>query len=296
MMLNNNTLKPTSFISAVIIVFKIQTSNAQTAKKNDLYRWGLKGNIESVHEITYEAKTKSDHVSKGEKIINDQEIDTKVTFNNQGNTIEDLQYDKSGNLSKKFTFAYDDKMHLIEECRYGSDGNLAHTTKFVLVFDSSGNVVESNILNEEDNVNGKTIRKYDAKGNVIERQRFYASGVSKMKINYSYNDKGDMIETIWYDLNRNIIFKEIYKVDEGGKVVEEIDLEKGLKFNSKYTYVYDERGNLIEKHWYKKEEKPHMNWTYKYDYDVNNNWTQRIQYNGKKALSITERKIEYFNL
>lgn len=288
-------MKPTSFIITNIIALAMSIANAQSLKLSDKQNWGVTGNVTSVHETWYNVVKEGEQLIKGKKIFDKFEIESKVSFNKNGNKIEDVRFDMSGNPSFKLTYSYDDKMNCATEYRYNMDGSLVHQTNFGYKYDNSGKITEVANLNEDGSIKGKTLYKYDSKGNLSEKKWSNQDGTSKIKMSFVCDYKGNIISETNYNSKGKIDWKTIYSFNEAGKVIEKSTFKNGTKFYGKYTYAYDDKGNKTEMHWFKKDGKPYMNWTYKYNYDTSGNWTKQVQYNGEKAISITERVIEYIS-
>jgi hypothetical protein len=282
-----------SFIIYILLILVFQET-AYSQKRNDRKMWGLTDNVISVHETWFKVKYDGDEVKKGNKISDKFEIESMITFDQNGNKIEDQRYDMDGNATFYLKYTYNDKLNSISEYRYSLDGTILHKTIWNNKYNTSGELIEKDKIKEDSSILEKVTFKYDVNGNLSENQVFDQKGKLIRKNIFVNDDKGNVLSQTIYNGKEKTDYKIVTTRNADGKVIEETYYKNGTKFDMKYTYKYNDKGNQSELNWYIKENKPpRMTWTHKYEYDRNGNWTKAIQFNGKKAISITERVIKY---
>ena len=260
---------------------------AQTNKKTDLQKTGLKDAIRNVTEITYDVEYDSTEPTKGDKErtyfriydYNGYIVEYKYNnsngdftdntfihkYGNDGNRIEMSEYE-SDSLSFTIYFQYNFDGYLIGES-YSFPDDSIKTWEIYYTYDSVGNMIEENWDNSDefDASSSKWTYKYDILGNVIESN------------SYSYNDSVYQSTTYLYDSVGNIIEENTYNYSDSS-------------FNNKITYEYDSHGNVIEENDYSSGI-----YKYAYKYDSHGNWIERRISNTEGVVKkITEREIIYF--
>jgi hypothetical protein len=281
-------------ILSLITAMVFASAYPQSVLKNDLQELHLKGKVKSMHESFYDAVDKSGEIVKGKKTAKDDDVETRVTFNDKGYKTEDARFDHHGIPAMVLTYAYDDKSNRIEEARYNTVGTLVHKAKFAYKYNDSGKVIEKDEVSDTSRLSKQSeTYVYDAKGNLVEENWYITVGIVISKTTSKFDDKGNIIETAHYN-DRTPEMRVTYKMGNDGKLAEETWYNKGTKFNIMYTYKYDDKGNKSEMNWCKENGKSFKKWTFKYVYDNNNNWTQEIQFKNDKPYKITERTLEYF--
>lgn len=246
-------MKPTIIFLISIFLFSC------VEKKN---RTNLKGKVHLVTTVRYKAVEKFGEIEK-DSIV--QKSTSK--FNEEGNEIENADYNSDGSLNTKTIFKYDKAENILEECSYNSNGNLS--SKIIYTYDNKGKKKESNSYYESD---GKlaSSNKYDENGNDIEWSFYLSSGKLMNKVTYKFDDKGNKTED-------NIV--ESLAIIAGGKTIYEYDNNN----NMTGAKSYEPNGSLSGEshHDYK-------------NYDVNGNWTMQITYYNEKLEEVIERTIEYY--
>lgn len=140
------------------------------------------------------------------------------TFDKEGNTTEDTEYNQDGTVKRKETAKYSGK-NKIEE-----------------VVDERG---------DKDNENSpktykKTTYKYDADGDKTEEVEYDAAGAVVKKTTYAYNKNKDKQFEVVYDGAGRLIKKTVYGYDNKGLKISKSIYGPGdvLIKMVKYTYGY----------------------------------------------------------
>lgn len=189
------------------------------------------------------------------------------------------------------------KVKLFRESYFGAKqefgevhkGDLQNVIQYV--FNSSGNLIETDLYKKDGSLMVKMIYKYDDKGNVIEGNNategnmYWKDGrlfFCSKKI-YKYNEKGKLIEENSYDAKGSLSDTTAFKYDSKGNLIEDNQFAKsvwnnteGLHLNRKTLYLYDDKGNLIEVKWNQENGFSNGQWKYdsskiSYNYDTRGN-------------------------
>ncbi len=148
--------------------------------------------------------------------------------------------------------------------------------KNIILFNESGNMIESNGFLQKDNYN------YNNKENVIDENIYEANGFDNAKRTYNYDEKGNMVEISWYNSYLDDLQKVFYNYDTKGNVIEKIIM------GGKYLFKYDEKGNKIEENNYDVNDSLNSKLKYKYD-----NKGNVIEINGYDSYGWLSSKVTY---
>lgn len=155
-----NILIPTLFILLI--------NNSSAQSKKDIRKYNIKVEIETIQEgnATY----------KSEQTI----------YDNNGNEIEWIKYNKDGSIKRKRIFKYDKKNNLIEEQEY------------------EGTQLVKKIVYTYNNFDEKTsVITYDNNNQILKKEI------------YTYNNKGLKAEKKVYDKNDKLIATHTYQYYSG---------------------------------------------------------------------------------
>src|SRR5690554_2955538 len=118
-------MKTPKLISITFLIMLLGSCNTPIQTENDLKEVGLKGKVKSIKETTYEATEKFGEIQKG-NIYNHRNSINEMSFNKQGNIIEENYYNPSppNLLNRKHITKYGEKRNKIETNKYDADGHL----------------------------------------------------------------------------------------------------------------------------------------------------------------------------
>lgn len=276
-------------ITLVFLLFSCNNENI----KNDIFLDGINGDVSLIIETVYSVKEKFGEIQK-ENISRVY----SYRYNNNGNLIELIEYNSDGKLNVKETIKYDEKMnkksHLVSRPDFGGGG-----TQYVYSYkyDNRGNKIECEEQWNEGRSSERDTYQYDKNGRLIEEKQFNSSGV--LENSYLYDKSGNKIEKYWYDKNNknNSVGKHkwVYKYNVSGDVLEEVRYKLDGSLSQKRTYKYDTRRNKVEEEYYIYSKKYKQTLTYQYKFDKNGNWIYRTEFYDDNPTQITERKITYFS-
>jgi hypothetical protein len=251
-----NTLNQRSYF-LFLFLLTLTTSGFSQAKKSDIVKKKLKGNIISLTEFHYAASGPIGKIIKEDML---EEIIYK--YNDIGVQLEEEQYLEDRKLAKKTVYIYDKKGNRIQENWYGFDGTL----------------------------NSKITYEYDKKGNAIEERKYLYGRLSLVNVNEFA--KGKKVEESRY-IDESLKSRHIYKYDKKGNMIEEsVFVDNAL--SCKNIIKYDKNGNEIEFNNCLGDGSLKMKYTRTYEtFDKEGNWLKQISFENEKAVSITEREFVY---
>jgi hypothetical protein len=245
---------------------------AQSAKKTDVEKDGLKGGVKNIATNYYQAIDKFGVIEKGRKLLSDtlfvsndeeHEIVYKLVFDFDVDKLL-AKYDKQGKITKYIngyygegnfaidvvelkyennnkTITFDTKKHT-NYSPYTDEPNFdgwAPLNKRKMVYNDLGLVVEDCYYHYNGTIERKQINKYDTQGNIIESYEYNSKGDLSQKTIYKYDTQGNVLEKSNYNSEGNITKKIIYN-----------DLES-------VCYSYGYRKGMAEKDFYEKYNKKH---------------------------------------
>lgn len=285
---------------------------------NDLQKFKLNGPVKSITENCFEATELNGRLTKGKMAYREFEYNSLITFNEQGNILEENLIEYTGAPYLKYIFHYDDHNRLSIKQSYRK-GNLPDT--YCLYFyNEDGNLVEERTYSHDSTLLTKSAFQYAQYGTTIEEFRDLES---RLHLNYTtrYDNSGKIIEKIesnwgWedyltklvygYDDKGRLTLVDTYKSDEGlsqkktmvydakGNVTEITERFYIYDHNTKNTFQYDEWNNVAEEIKYRGDGSVEYQKGYRYVYDDHGNWVVRVDYKNRIPVYINEREIIYY--
>jgi hypothetical protein len=107
-----------------------------------------------------------------------------MTFDRDGNKVQEQGYDESGTLVYNHFFKYDSRNNLVEKLEF--DGSNSLFEKWVYNFDDKQNIIQTLRYDNEGKIFLKYIYTYDDKGNPIEELLYNGSEQPIQKTKYLY--------------------------------------------------------------------------------------------------------------
>ncbi len=141
----------------------------QAQKKKDIKKAGI--------------KTITTTETQGTKSFND----SKVTYDAAGNIIEEINYDKEGNLKSTKKFKYNKDGDPIEETEYDEKNTLKEIK--LTKYNALGEKTEEQYLDKDKKQFKKYIYTFSAKGFKTERKHYDANNVLISTKKYAYGYK-----------------------------------------------------------------------------------------------------------
>lgn len=262
-----------------------------TKRENDLQRAELKGKIKAIREISYNAIGNADTLVKGD-IIDEQGAENYYTrYNEQGNIISLIKYDKDNAVKYKWRFHYDKKgrRQISAKCYEAQDIEEDSTS---YVYDKKGNPVEYIHYTTDGKIKFRTVSKFNKKGNMVEEKVFDDKNLLKKSSKFRYK-KNKLIEGQSFDSSGKLLIRSLYSYDKKGNMQKMTMADGKNNPISQGIYSYNKDG-FVHTELLKRPGYTDLLLEYIYVVDVNGNWTQRIMLSEGEAFQITIRQIEYF--
>ena len=277
----------------VFIIFSL-TTNAQSKKKSDVEREGLRGKVKSVNEKYYEEK----RIFFGLIPIKVQFWDEYKEFNNNGSIIyEEKPSYHGGDYRDREFYKYNERGDCVEkiDSNYENGNKYSYLSRYEYIYDKKGNIREEKWYSYN-KLNYNYYYKYDDKGNCIEELSKGIKDSTFSKDIYKRDTNGQMI--VWERYNKLGDFdsKLVYKLDESGNRIKVEYYNEDLNKERETIYIYNSEGDVIIEIHYDVKSKRTYSKIYSYQYDDNFNWIKRIEYNEDMNVNyITKRKIKYYD-
>lgn len=177
-------------------------------------------------------------------------------YDMDGNKIEEINYDSSGNLSVRRKYECDSNGRMIKETSLNAEGNLSN--QYTYEYDSTGNLLRKNEYGWECYY---YMYEYDAVGKLIEERWYQDNGTTRLndedsasyelyeKIVYEYDAEGKKQKMTYLDGADNSMGSYIYEYDTAGNLTKEISCFSDGTIDESYyiEYEYDAFGNMVKK-------------------------------------------------
>lgn len=262
--------------------------------ENDLQKLKLRGNVKKIQKRAYQIGINYGELEKIEPISKItiepffEDFFRDLHFNKNGNIIKSIMLDSKNRKIGERNIIYDNNNRIIKEI-YNSV-----ITRRITYSDSDKKSIEIN-------PDGEKIISYYENNNII-KQEYYRKNKLVQRIFIDYNDGNKKItEKKFTSIKDGLLTSHfVYKYDKTNNLVTKIDSIKKTNLNlAKITdYKYNEFGDVVEINYPNEEFNGILRQNYSYKYDTQNNWIERIEYNGsgthKTPVILTERIIEYY--
>jgi len=218
-------------VCLILFSFTALICNAQTNKKTDWERDGLKGKVKNIVESNYAAVDKLGKIAKGDEYPPSFGFSNSVitTYDSAGNVIIGEYY-----AIQIFSYRYDDYGNRIENNNYSIEDSTL-VMKIVYQNDIAGNAIEEHVYSDEysDVYHVKALRL-------------------STKSTHLYDEHGNTIETNRYDEKDNLVSKTTYEYDKQNRIVKIVvhNAGRGQPYEDIEAYSYskfDSKGNWVER-------------------------------------------------
>jgi len=302
------------FLLACSLFFFGNVHYAQKAKQiTDIKKDNLFGKIHTIQTMEYIAVQNGGMIEKGDKISS-----LFLKYNDTGYLLESSEYNSDGSLMQKEVFEYDKKNNRITELLYTESDKIDQRIeikyntlrlpikqftkddkgrvfqKTTFLYDERNNLIQQSGYDERGKLAEKSYYTYDDKGNLILYTGY--GEFDNRKISYKYDNDNRIIESMCVDIQGNFVEKITYQYENSPQSVRKTYLDKDNKPLKSELCMYDTYDNLLEIMLFNEHGAITEKYTFLYQYDEKQNWTILTTYmnSDKKAISITERVIEYY--
>ena len=192
-----------------------------------------------------------------------------TSFDENGNTIENIEFEDEGIIQNKVLTKYDDKNRLLEELVY-TDGNfLSEHKKHIYNGDGKLDRLEINYQDgstsvqymkknadnnseewieedEDGELESKEVVHNDQDGRIVKREVFDYRNKLKEAFEFEYDENGDLVERKQFDHRRKLIMITEYEHDENKNLVFRANKNRKGKLSDFVVIDYDENGQVIK--------------------------------------------------
>lgn len=280
-----------SILLLTVLSFIVLLFSCTNKTESDLQKAELKGKIKAIREISYEAFGTADTLVKGNIIDNQGAENSYTLYNEQGNIVSLIKYDKDNAVKYKWRFYYDKKgKRQISAKRYEAKDFEEDSTSYV--YDKKGNPIEYIHYSSDGKIKTRSVSKFNKKGNMIEEKVFDEKNLLKKSSKFRYK-KTKLVEGKSFDSEGKLLIRSIYSYDKKGNMLSMTMVDGENNPISKGTYTYNKDG-FVQTELLKRPGYTDLLLEYIYVVDVHGNWTQRIMLSENEAFQITRRQIEYY--
>ncbi len=162
-----------------------------------------------------------------------------------GRIVKKTSYDKDGNMTASYDYAYDERGNNTEGTWFVF--NRGELMKAEFRYDEKDRLVEITHLGKGSVATNKTYQKFDDQGRLISSEYYGAWPDCAPVFTLSeYDENGFNVKSTTEDENHNVLHYEILTPNEFGKVAEYTSFDGEGKAQYTIRYCYDENGNRIK--------------------------------------------------
>jgi len=225
----------------------------------------------------------------GEGNRNSEFLNTSIEFDSNENVILEVKYNDDGTFESKAEYEYDEQSKIKLVTDYYDENEVNESKEFhrnqenevVKIIHKYGDgsittkIVEQNngeevitATDEDDEFDGKEIKKIDESGRLIEHAIFDYDNKLEEKQLYEYDESGKTLSSKEYGRGEEFISHKKFQYDIKGNCTLEISLSAKGKIQRRIQSKFDENNNVIE-------QQHDEQYLVKFEYDNNKNETKR---------------------
>ncbi len=261
----------------------------ETVVKNDWSADALSGRVASYRIVNYLAALDLGEIYPSDVIG----AEGRIVYNEQGFRTEEFW--RFNDATSRKEYRYDDKNNCVELLTFTPEN--AIDERGVFVYDNAGVLQEEIYYNANNEQVAKLQYAFDDAGNLVEYFEYAPDGTLESSQKSSYDD-GLEIEryTYYYEGGNTMVTKLENVYDKARNLTEGVLYDDAKNVLGRWIYTYDEHRNLLSEECYDAENLLAEKRTYTYKYDEQDNWVERITFDGadNEPRVITQRQFEYF--
>lgn len=270
----------------IVSMLLTATAFGQTLDKSRIKTNKIKTVTQSVYQYKYDVQSQTWKLATTGKKVQ------TATYDQKGNTIEEIIYNANGNIDKKTKYKYDANDHQTEIAIYGSDGIMQEKTAIayrgdtmsgMTYYDGTGTITGTSFMyyeyamtpdsnkitnmfiyfGKDSTLAGSVKQIHNKEGKLIDESTYQKNWLQHRET-YEYNAKGWLVKKSYYNQQSSFYAAETFKYDEKGNLLEQQMLEDGWLVRSTTIYKSDAKGNYLDA--VKKDQKGNPTEQYKYSY------------------------------
>ncbi|MBP5455630.1 MAG: hypothetical protein J6Y37_03960 [Paludibacteraceae bacterium] len=274
-----------------LMAFLLLLCGCKNKPANDWESMGLNGKVKQIIEQQFLTEIRFGKVEKGD-LYRSEGWDCIYYFNEKGRFSKVSQLDAMSDELSYTTYTYNQHDTLTIETSYDAEGEISE--KSVYTYDEKGRVAQVVIFNNTDNLTGSRLYEYDDKTNTSTICAYSPRGRLLNKAENKLDRNGNPAEFKLYNEENQLVNyrKEVHAKDGQLKML--TILTPSAQIVMTVTFQYDKNGNLLLQEGSDENGERFIPKRYEYKFDEKGNWTQKIEYEGDEAKTVTERQIEYY--
>lgn len=251
-----------------IYVLACSSVGAQAKTGKDIH--GLVGSVKTLHIKMTEAP-----LLDGRPGLPKDRQQLLITFDTNGQEIQQDLYGRDGTLFKKWLSAYDANGYKSEESQYEASGKLGWRRTFRYEFDAQGRMSTLSIFDTDGTLDARMVKTYNERGLQTDNTTYDSKGSVSNQSLFSYDDKGALTEFALYNSAGVLVQKQTPNSGQNEMILNNDD----GTFKSRHLRSAPVREDLDS----------HGNWTKQTTKKV-------VTQSGKteEVLEITQRIIAYY--
>ena len=306
----------------MLIAVLLLTACGKIKEKTEREEMGLRGNVQSVTEVSFRAYEDGEElvvVGLERSDFSNMASDFMVVFNLQGDAIErDFYF--SGELMMWNKYYYEDGLLRFSEVffaetsdsvpafmtffTYNQENKMLTSTMYdidsVMVmyqeysYDKEGHLYDETVFDGNRERVGRNFYTYNKKGQMIETRICGPSGELLERRVQAYNSRGEVKKSEVFDAENVLVEVVTAKHDKNGNVQQESYESIEDEVETIHKYKYNAHGD-VEKIIYDAsvEDEPIVV-TFTYEYDEQGNWTVCLERQAGEVMFLIERHLTYF--
>ena len=225
----------------VLCLIFIAPTSSQT--KNDRERAGLLGPARSVERKLVGFALKGDAIMETSR-----RTLQKVTYNTQGNILEDVSYDQQSAISQRLVYTYDEQGRGTGYNEFAAllDKTLTIPRRHVYKLDDKGRRIQYSVFESNGTLGSRFVYKYDLNGNLIEEEWYSHTGQLGGKTVSSFDGKANRVSHAYYHGDGSLSWRNVSKYDSSGNRTETL-LYEGDTVRYKIISSYDNTKRILER-------------------------------------------------
>jgi antitoxin component YwqK of YwqJK toxin-antitoxin module len=225
-----------------IVLCLLWTIPSSSQTKTDREQAGLVGPVKSV-----EKKLVGFGLKNGITVEESSRAIQKITYNTQGNILEEISYDQNSAISQKLTYLYDAEGRCTGYDEYAAlvDKSLTIPRRHVYKLDDKGRRVEYVVFDSDGTMASRFVYKYDGKGNLTDEEWYAHTGRLGGKNVSAFDEKGNRVSQSYFLGDGTLSWRNLSQYDSDGNRTELLQFQ-GETVRYKIVSRYDDKRRVLE--------------------------------------------------
>jgi hypothetical protein len=230
-------------LALLLVVLSCGAAAAQAPEvRSDVEKAGLAGRVRYVEVGRVEYTLKD-----GGSVESARLLVRKSSYDERGNKVEEVSYDRGGSPSGRNVYTYDAAGRNTGYEEYVSlvDPSLKKPRRHVYALDGAGRPSEYTVYDTGGGVESRFTYAYDAAGNKTEEAFYGWQGRRAGRLVYTYDARGRVLTQTSYNAADEAAWKNVNVYDPEGRKTESAQYQGGT-LRYRFFYKYDAKGRAKE--------------------------------------------------